>query len=100
MKNRNGRFPQLQPLFTTVKIDGTPVQIKPDSIPLERRTVCHGDYNGVKVNSPAFTKIGDSTITWDESGKSLTMRTPAAVLLAKGVLESEGFQVTKAGAGS
>lgn len=92
MNTKKQRFTKLAP----VSINGITVPIDTAAISKDKRTVHHGQYKSVQVNSPETCQIGDSVVIWPESGKavSVTMSKAALGVLATQYLESEGHTVT------
>ena len=80
-----------------VTINGATVLINPASINKAERTVHHGEFNGVKVNSPATFEAGDSMIIWADADKPavITMSKAALGVLATQYLEKSGYTVKK-----
>jgi hypothetical protein len=78
-----------------VSLNGKPLKANPADYK-ETRTLCHGDYKGTPVNSPAFAKIGDSVLVWPdvENGYANSIGHAAMGRLSVVFLESEGFTVT------
>jgi hypothetical protein len=95
-RSNNARFRNSNALLLAA-ISGTLVRIDPKSISDDQRTLHHGEFEGVKVNSPATCQIGNSVIFWPDSRKSTAVSTSEAGfgLTAKNFLESKGYTVTK-----
>ena len=93
-KNQRKGFAGIKLL--SVMVNGAAAKIAPSTISSGARTLHHGEYQGVKVNSPASCKFGDSVILWPEAGKSeaVSMSKAAAAVFCKQYLESEGHTVT------
>lgn len=88
MKNRTFSNGKLVP----VSIGGITIRVDPTSIGKDNRTPHHGEFKGVKVNSPETFQIGDSVILWPEAGKPLAISIGKAALgvLATQFLQAEG----------
>lgn len=97
---KNKQFARQQKLVP-ISIAGVTLLADPNSIPLQNRQVIHGEYNGIKVNSPALAFVGDTAVLWPNERKSLAISMPKADLglLSTTFLKTEGFNVT-AGTGA
>ena len=81
-----------------VSVKGQPVQINLSSLDMDARTVHHGDFKGIKVNSAASLSFGDSQVIWPEAkktGVAMSIENPAFGVLAIDFLTSHGFTVSK-----
>ena len=87
---RNGKFDS--GTWVTVAIDSAMIKVNSASIDRKVRTTHHGEFKGIKVNSPETYQIGDSVIIWPEAGKPFAISMNKAVLgvLATQSLQSEG----------
>lgn len=94
MKKQQGSGIRLIP----VSINGTLVKIDPSSIGREKRTIHHGEFKGMQVNSPETYQIGESVVLWPEAGKpfAVAMSKAALGVLSTEFLKSEGFTVKAA----
>lgn len=84
--------------LVTVIIGGKAIQATPQSI-RPYAEVCHGEFKGTKVNSPAMAIVGESAVLWPDATKSqgVTSFDKASLgVLASKFLKDEGLTISAA----